>query len=214
MHELRGILEQPRLIKTIALPLALCSQHAIVLPCIAMASLHHHFGFVPLKPLSFTWHCLNLMKGSTRAGKGHIFFAGKSPCACTEAESRPKSGSQQQPRNIQQHMGQVTNMHCRHLLPLHGEAKPENIRVWRPQGNDEQPWGNAREEFLGSWGRRGGLLCSSHTGQLPQNGLENGAFWVSVLLVSSDKADPNASHSAHPRTKNCVCCWVLTPVCL
>lgn len=65
-----------------------------------------------------------------------MFLAGKSPLVCTEAESRPKSGSQEQPRNIQQYVGLVTSMHCRLLLPLHGEAKPANIRVWRPQGND------------------------------------------------------------------------------
>lgn len=35
-----------------------------VIHCTPIASFHRHFCFAQLKPLSFTWHHLNLLKGS------------------------------------------------------------------------------------------------------------------------------------------------------
>lgn len=49
-------------------------------------------------------------------------FAGKSPNACTQAESRPKSCSQGQAGNIQQYGRHITSMRCRHLF--HCMEKP------------------------------------------------------------------------------------------
>lgn len=45
-----------------------------------------------------------------------MVFAGKSPGVCTQAESRPKSRSQEQAGNIQQYLRHITSMCCRHLF--------------------------------------------------------------------------------------------------
>lgn len=92
-----------------------------ILPCGLMASFHHHFCFAWLKPLTFIWHHLNVMKRSRKAENGHMFFAGKSPGVCTP-ESKPKSCSQEQAGNIQQYMRHITSMCCRHLF--HCMEKP------------------------------------------------------------------------------------------
>lgn len=119
--ELRSILKQPKWIKPKTLPSGICSEY-LVLPCIPMASFHHHFCFAFLKPLSFTWHHLNPTKRRTRAGKEHICFSGKFPHAHTQAEARAKSCTQDQATNIQHNMGHITSMCCGHLL--HHMEKP------------------------------------------------------------------------------------------
>lgn len=132
----------------------------LVLPCRLMASFHHHFCFAWLKPLSFTWHHLNLMKRRRKAGNGHMVFYWKTlRCLHTSREQTKVTQSGAGWKHPAVH-----EAHHQHVLqaslPQHGEAKPANIAIHSPKGN--WAWGSIKAGFLGSWGRRRHLLCHSH----------------------------------------------------
>lgn len=85
-----------------------------------------------------------------------MVFAGKSPGVCTQAESRPKSYSEEQAGNIQQYMRHITSMCCRHLF--HCTEKPsQQILVYTVPGQ----WQLGMRQYQGRISRElGQEICS------------------------------------------------------
>lgn len=116
------------------LPSGICRKHAISHTLYTHGFISPSFLFCSVKTLKLYLAPYRSNKGEHKSRRGAFiyFFSGKSPRVCTQAESKPKSRSQQQARNLQQYMGQVTCMCCRHVLAAWRRRARKHWGTWSP----------------------------------------------------------------------------------